>query len=167
MRQSAPTCRVKPGISRLFLTLCLLGILLVAVLAANVKPVEADLTISPVADALLRKDKPNANFGSSTQLVVDATPRIDTLLRFEASGIGGAGVQQATIRLYVVDGSNAGGSLFPVDQTPWTERGVTWNKAPSAASAVPLATTGSIVRNTWASFDVTSRVTGDGIYSFR
>jgi hypothetical protein len=49
--------------------------------------------------------------------------------------------------------------------TPWTELGLNYDNAP-AISGTPLSFTGVAAANTWAEFDVTAAIIGNGVYSF-
>jgi hypothetical protein len=73
-------------------------------------------------------------------------------------------VQSATLRLWVTNGSSNGPSLYQTDSS-WTETGITWNNRPAATSGA-IANAGSIPAGTWAEFNVTSVVTGNGTYDF-
>jgi len=124
------------------------------------------LTFTPSADATIRSDSSSTNYGSAISLEVDGTPVYDFLTKFTVSGIGSKSVSNAKLRLYNVDPSDAGGSFYPVIDNSWTESGVTWNNAP-AAGATSIGSIGSVTAGNWYEVDVTSVITGDGMYSFR
>ena len=124
-------------------------------------------TFTPSADASVRDDKPTKNYGAALQLAVDASPRRASLLSFAVNGVGGSTVTQAVLRLRVEGGSPVGGDLYPLADTSWSERSVTWDTAPPPSSTVPLGSLGKVSAGTWVSIDVTGAVTGDGIYGFR
>ena len=125
------------------------------------------LTFAPTDDAYIFQSKPSKNFGSATTLQTDGSPIKDFLIRFNVSGIGTSTVSSATLRLYVVDTSPAGGVIHPTTTSTWNEASVTWANAPPAASS-PTATIGSVTSTgTWITVDVTPFVTGDGVVSLR
>ena len=67
------------------------------------------------------------------------------------------------VRLYVTDETPDGPQLASTS-TAWTENGITWANAPAYSGS--FGDLGSVARNTWVEFDVTSRVTGPGAYGF-
>ncbi len=124
------------------------------------------LTFAPTDDAYIRSDMPGSNFGQATTVQTDGSPIKDFLMRFAVSGIGSKTVTSATLRLYCVDPSDAGGVFRPTATSSWNEGSVTWANAPAALSA-PTATRGSVTAGTWVTVDVKPFVTGDGVVSFR
>ena len=127
--------------------------------------VEDTLTILPTNDATVKLDFPAENFGAVREVEVDARSRKDFLMTFDVSGIGTRTVVNAKLRLFCTDGSNQGGDFHEID-TDWSEDSVTWDNAPPANPDV-LASLGPVVRNTWVEVDLSSLITGDGIYSLR
>ncbi len=122
------------------------------------------LTFSPQADAYVRADRPDANFGSATSLQVDNSPVTHSLIRFTVSGVGSRTVSSVKLRLYCVNASGVGGSFYPlVDPGSWQEGTVTWNTKP-AADTTPITSLGSVAADTWYEVDLTSLVVGDGTY---
>jgi hypothetical protein len=111
-------------------------------------------------------DLPTSNFGSDSLLGVDNSPVKNLLLKFTVTGVGSRTVVSAKLRLYCLDPATFGGEFHRVADTTWTEGSVTWNTAPAADSII-LGTLGSVVSGTWYEVDVTSLVTGDGIFSLR
>jgi hypothetical protein len=124
------------------------------------------LTFGPSADTQILATRPNKNFGSATTLPVDNDPTRQVLLKFTVSGVGGATVANAKLRIFCMNGSPVGGAFFRVADTSWLENTVTWGNAPAADPSV-LASLGAVKRNTWYEIDLSSLVTGDGTYSLR
>ncbi|MCG8606166.1 IPT/TIG domain-containing protein, partial [bacterium] len=99
-----------------------------------------------------------------------STSTINTFLKFDVTGLGGT-VGSATLRLYVEDASNDGGSIYAVSNsydstsTPWTEDGLIWDNAPVIAGT-PLSSVGAAAVGEIAEFDLTPAITADGMYSF-
>ena len=121
-------------------------------------------TFAAEADSYVYEAQPATNFGTSTQLLCDggsgSTQQI--YLRFAVSGVTSA-VTGAKVRLYVTNRTNNGPAVYATSNT-WTETGITWNNRPSP-TGTPTDDTGVLARNTWAEFDVTPLITGDGTYS--
>src|SRR4030042_5217596 len=122
----------------------------------------SSLTLAVEADARVLESNPTTNYGMTTRLGID-TPGEESYLRFTVSGVT-SGIQSATLRLYVTNGSSNGPSLYLTDNS-WTETGITWNNRPAPTSGV-IADVGSIVANGWAEDDLTSALTGNGTYDF-
>jgi hypothetical protein len=141
--------------------------------AQNLSPVSDPATITtppppivftPTDDASIRSDSAATNFGSTTVLEADKKPARDALLRFAVSGLGGRRVVSAALRVHCVDGSSAGGA-FRAAGSSWSEGTVTWNVAPAGGSLV--GSLGTVSAGQWYQLDVTSLVSGDGVYSVR
>jgi hypothetical protein len=133
-------------------------------------PPPVQLTFTPPHDTWVRSSSPSSNFGSRSELSVRASPQTTrSYLKFVVSGVSGA-VQNAKLRLRVVDGGTDGGFVylasnnFAGSSTPWTESGLTWNNAPGLGGALNFTGTASL--NSWVEVDVTAAVTGNGTYSF-
>jgi hypothetical protein len=129
------------------------------------------LNLTPNADARVQDNTPTTNYGTSTSLRArSSAPAYCTYFNFTVSGVTRP-VQSAKLRLFVVDASKVGGSIYQVSNnylntsTPWTEGGLIWSNAPLISGA-PLSTLGAVALNTWVEFDVTAAITGNGIYSF-
>ncbi len=138
---------------------------------ATSTPGTSVLNFAPNADARVEDNHVTTNYGNSPQLRARSSgPAYTSYLRFVVSGVTGA-VQSARLRLYVIDASTSGGSIYTTANnyinttTPWTETGLTWQNAP-AISGAPLSTLGAVALNTWAEYDVTAAVTGNGTYNF-
>jgi hypothetical protein len=112
-------------------------------------------TLRPVADAYVFEAEPTANFGAETRLRADgdAGRRLTSLLRFDVSGVAGT-VEDARLRLYVVDdGTVSGPSVGAVGQG-WEESSVTWESRPRTAAAV--AEMGPAPVGSWVELEVTA-----------
>ncbi|MCC6799129.1 MAG: DNRLRE domain-containing protein, partial [Anaerolineae bacterium] len=128
-------------------------------------------TFAPVADAQVKQSSPTRNYGviNNLRATYSTSSQIDSYLKFDLSGLSGT-VTRATLRLFFYDGGPSGGSVSLAENTyrgsgtAWTETGVTWNNRPALLSA--LATAGAVTNNTWAEYDVTAAITGNGTYTF-
>jgi len=138
----------------------------IPVVVNNAPTQTTTVTFAPTADANIKADTPDTNYGSATRVGFDASPVEHALLKFTVSGLGGAQVTNAKLRLYNVDASSKGGDFYRVADNGWTETGVTWNNAP-AADATPIASLGIVDIDTWYEVDLTSLITREGTYSLR
>lgn len=129
--------------------------------ATNTVPVTG-LTLPAAADARVLSASPTTNYGTVNRLDVDS-PGEQSYIRFNVSGVNGA-VTSARLRLYVTNGSSNGPSVY-LTSNSWAENTITWNNKPAATSGA-VANVGSITSSTWAEFDLTTTVTGNGIYDF-
>ena len=125
-------------------------------------PISTAVSLAPVADARVLESNPTTNYGALSRLDVDS-PGQESYLRFTVTGVSGA-VQSATLRLFVSNGSTNGPSLYRTSDS-WTETGLTWNNRPAPTSGA-IADVGAMVSNSWAEYNVTAQVTGNGTYSF-
>ncbi len=127
-------------------------------------PPDPTLVAAAAQDAYVKSSSPSSNYGSASYLRLrDASPSYRTYIQFQVSSLSGT-PWRATLRLYAYDGSNSGGDVYSVANS-WTESGITWNNAP-AISGPALDSLGAVADDTWAEYDVTDAVTGNGTYSF-
>ncbi|WP_307101759.1 CBM96 family carbohydrate-binding protein [Arthrobacter globiformis] len=125
----------------------------------------ATVTIGPSADAVVKKDTPNTNYGTAIGLKADNSPVEMSFLKFTVAGTGST-VTGAKLRLFISDPSTLGGQFRRVQNTTWAENTINWSNAPAADSTV-IASVGSASMNTFVDVDVFSVIKGDGTYSFR
>src|SRR5215212_4837407 len=127
----------------------------------------APLTLVPAADAQVTEATPNATSGTLLQLLVDggSDPDVESYLRFDVSGIT-APVQRATLRLWVQpNGGTKDGPSIQATGTNWNETSLTWNTRPTPTSGT-LDDKGRLPGSSWAEYDVTAAVSGNGTVSF-
>jgi len=120
--------------------------------------------LNPVADATIREDHPENNYGSSATLETDNSPVKNFLLKFNVTGIDNRQIVSATLRLYNVNHSSQGGEFHVVADSAWNEEKVTWNNAPSLNPAI-IASFGAVTEGNWYEADITTLVQTDGVYS--
>ncbi|KFE66832.1 hypothetical protein DB31_9046 [Hyalangium minutum] len=120
--------------------------------------VEEARTFIPIADARVDANNPATNYGGDSVLKVDASPDYETFLRFEVSGLSGT-VRRAKLRLYATDATANGPSVYTTGSS-WQESSVTFQTKPSVQTH--LSTAGAVAANTWAEWDVTAAVSGNG-----
>jgi len=131
-------------------------------------------TFTPAADAQVKSSSPTTNYGSDAGLRLRQGTPSNTItyhsyLQFAVAGLSGS-VSAATLRLYVTDGSNDGGTVYLSGNDfstggPWTEGGLTWNNAPAATSGA-LGSAGPVATGAWVELPVTPVVGGNGTYTF-
>jgi hypothetical protein len=122
-------------------------------------------TFTPAQDTFVRSNFPTENNGAVVTLRAykSGSSETHTYLMFTVSGLSGAPAS-AKIRLLVKDASAAGGALYTVSDTGWSESTMTWNTRPALGAFV--ANLGAAALNAWVEIDVSSIVTGNGTYSF-
>jgi spore coat protein U-like protein len=117
-----------------------------------------------VADATVKNNNPTRNYGSRSDLEVDANSIKIIYFRFNVSGLSGT-VVSARIQLECTNQSPFGGTIYDISDTSWQERTVTWENRPAvdglAQDALGAVSVGDIVE-----LDVTAVVTGNGTYNF-
>ena len=102
------------------------------------------------------------NQGSSSQLRIDASPTVNTYMRFDVQGLVGT-VDNATLRVYVQTTSSAGFSVQEVADNSWVEGSITFSNAPAIGAVINSS--GSTTAGSYVDIDVTSYVTGNGLLS--
>ena len=118
----------------------------------------------PADDASVFMSLPDRNFGSESKLDVDTDTVQWAYLKFNVEGISG-NIRSAKIVLHNRGPSDAGGDIYSVPDTAWSESGITWNTRPPTEGP-PIDSLGAVSEGTVYAFDVTPRVTGDGEYAF-
>ena len=108
------------------------GVLLLGLLFVG--PAYAQIT--PLGDSYTNTADGTANYGAATTLDVDAAAQI-TYIQFPLSSIpAGAGVSQATLKLFVNSVKTAGSFNVYYVSGPWSESGLTSELAPVLGSAI-------------------------------
>ncbi len=121
----------------------------------------ATYTFEPVADAYVAGDFATTNYGPSAVLKVDASPSFRSYLRFHAGDVSGT-IRKATLRLYTTSNSATGYQVKRVTDQTWEEGTITYANVPSLGSLI--GSSGNFAAGNWTSVDVTSLITGNGIY---
>ncbi|WP_367873383.1 DUF5060 domain-containing protein [Luteolibacter sp. Populi] len=106
------------------------------------------------------------NFNSTVLRLENSSRKRIIYLQFDASGV--TAPTSATLKLTEGDDVSSGSMtvrVFAAASNGWTEGGITGSNAP-AKGAELASFTGDITQSKVLSFDVSSRVTGPGIYSF-
>jgi hypothetical protein len=119
-------------------------------------------TFTSAADAYVSAGHPDSNYGSLTELHVDASPERRAYLRFDVQGVSSS-IARATLRLYAQNGSLVGYDVRPVADNAWNELTLTYNTAPAMGNIA--GSSGPYVTGNWVAVDVTSLVSGNGLLS--
>ena len=120
------------------------------------------VTLIPAADAYVNSGAPSTNYGSATQIRVDASPVVNSYLKFNVQGLSGS-VASAQLRIYANTGSGAGIQVYGVSNTSWVENTITYSNAPAIGSLG--GSLGGFTAGTWITVDVTPLITGNGTFS--
>lgn len=123
-------------------------------------------SFASAADATIRQDSPDNNYGFIPTLQTDNSPVKNFLLKFNVTGVDNRYVEKATLRLYDEDPSSMGGDFHFMPDSNWDEGTVTWNNAPVPDPFV-YASLDSVAAGNWYEVDLTPLITTDGTYSFR
>src|SRR5215217_7018155 len=121
----------------------------------------ATYTFPALADSYVAADFASTNYGLSGTLKADASPDYRSYLRFNVDDINGT-VTNATLRLYTTSSSATGYQVKRVTDQAWEEGSITYASAVAAGSAI--GSSGNISSGNWTTVDVTSLVTGNGVY---
>jgi len=130
--------------------------------AATDTPTSSDNILMPLADAYVNASTPTTNYGFQTTLRADASPDVRSYLRFNVQGLSGA-VSSATLRVFANSGSASGYQIRAVSDNTWSEAAINYNNAPSVGTLI--GSSGTFGAATWTTVDVTSYITGNGMYN--
>ncbi len=126
-------------------------------------PTTATYTFTPVADSYVTSAYPTTNYGTSATLKAQSgSPISNSYLRFNVNGIVGT-ITKATLKLYTSTSSGTGYQVRNVTDNTWEENLLTYNNAPAYGPVI--STSGGFSSSTWVSTNVTTLVTGTGVYN--
>ena len=126
-------------------------------------PTSGTWTFAAAADSYVDASNATANYGTSTQLRIDASPQQISYLRFDISGVSGS-VSGVTLRLYAQAKGSKGCSVLPVADSTWGETTINWNNAPARGSSA--ASCASFSANSWVEVSLpVGLVSGNGSLS--
>jgi hypothetical protein len=125
-------------------------------------PASGGLVLVPMEDAKIKASSPNGAY-DTTDLWLKANERA-SLLKFDLGDLPGGTIDRAVVRLYVLDASNLGGTLYRTG-TEWNETSVTWNTQPAVVGEA-LSSNGKIIAGEYVEFDVTAVVRDRGTVAF-
>ncbi len=91
----------------------------------------ADTTVTAAADAHVRSDRPDRNYGTVDHVRIrQASTEYRGLVRFDVAAIPST-VTSATVRMFVDDASPSAGDLFLGRQRLGRDHGVNWSNQPA------------------------------------
>ena len=127
------------------------------------------LTYLAAADARVEEALPLDNFGTDTHLnVVNIEGEsVESYIRFNVTDLADP-YEQATLQVYIPEnasGTDVAPSLYLASSSTWSETGISWANRPSR-SIDPVAQSTLGGSGTWAVYDVSNVVTGNGEYTF-
>lgn len=134
-----------------------------AMIDITIDVVQASITLNPAADSYVDGSATGSNFGSSTQMRVDASPDRRGYVRFDVTGISGT-VTSATLRVRANSTHSAGYEVQEVTDSGWDEAAITFANAPSFGPV--LGASGPTTSGAYSEIDVTGYVSGNGQHSF-
>jgi hypothetical protein len=117
-------------------------------------------TVVVAEDSYIHMGQPTNNFGLDSLAIRGGGQKRYPYLKFNVGGLNGS-VTQAVLRVY----SETEGDLveaLAVNDSSWTEMGITWDNAPSRGTAIG---SGQAVAGSWFSIDVTGYISSTGSYS--
>ncbi len=121
-----------------------------------------------LADTYTNAGKPAKNFARAPELWLQSSPEQRIYVRVQVSGLHGAPVKRAVLRLTVSTASkadsNRGGQIRRIDACAWNA--VTFKSRLALTGSAPNPDVGPVVRGAAVDFDVTNLVPGDGTYCF-
>jgi hypothetical protein len=120
------------------------------------------VTFTPIADAYVNSGSPTTLYGSATTLRADASPDVHSYLRFNVQGLSGA-VSRATLWVFANSAANLGHEIHSVNDNTWTEAAINYNNAPAVGGLI--GSFGTVTAGTWTTVDVTSFITGNGVFN--
>jgi acid phosphatase type 7 len=127
------------------------------------------VTFAPRADARVEEASPTTNFGTLTKLAArgGTVPDVESFVRFGVTGVSGT-VHSAELVLRTGNWTDAGtidGPALYRTAANWTEDGITWSSRPARMGGV-VDDQGPLGIDSPVTYDVSSVVQGDGLYSF-
>ena len=125
----------------------------------------SSVKFTPVADSYVNSANPSTNYGTNVSLRVDAAAAsiMRSYLRFTVSGLGGAAVQSAMLRIYANSANSAGFSVLALADNTWGETTITYSNAPTPGSTIKSSA--GFGSGTWVQVDISSYVNGEGTYN--
>jgi hypothetical protein len=143
-----------------------IGVILLAIsmiLPVHVQAADTSMKFTPSADAFVLATSPDNNYGSNISLRVDNSPDTRSYLRFDVIGLAGSQIISAKLRVYANSANTTGYSVQVVDDTSWTESGITFQNAPPIGDEIVKSS--SFKKAVWTEVDITPFITGDGTYN--
>ncbi|HVL24511.1 MAG TPA: DNRLRE domain-containing protein [Thermomicrobiales bacterium] len=121
--------------------------------------VAGNVSLQPVADAMVQEANPTTNSGRTSSMRADLSPHEEAYIRFDIPADSGA-ISSAILRMWVRDGTTNAPAIAPSNDVTWGETTITWSNKP--AYGTPGPDLGAVSTSTWVEYDVTSLVTRTG-----
>lgn len=122
------------------------------------------MTLIPLDDSYVNSASPTKNYGLVTTLRADASPVVNSYLRFTVPNLNGKTITHASLMIFVNSRSSQGLAAQAVADNTWAENTINFNNAPAMGNT--LASASPVTGGTWIKLDVTSYVIGAGTYNF-
>ncbi|HEY0734263.1 MAG TPA: DNRLRE domain-containing protein, partial [Herpetosiphonaceae bacterium] len=152
------------GLFLLAIAVAVISPLLYASLSASAQTA-GTLVLAPVADTYVSAEEPAKNFGAERRIAIDGNPDEQSFIRFAVQGISGP-VASAVLRLQVANPSPAAnGTIRLMSNTTWSETETIYTNRP-AIDGAQVGTFNQVADGMWVEINVTSAITGAGVYSF-
>ena len=119
------------------------------------------LTFPASADTFVIAEFPDNSYGGSTIMRVDGSPIARSYLRFAVSGLNGASIVSAKLRIFANSSNSAGYSVAALSDNNWGEKTITYTNAPAPGGVINAA----VVAGQWVETDVTSYIQGEGSFN--
>lgn len=133
--------------------------------ASIVAEEDGTLRFGPTADAYVVQEKPDENLGDEETLIIDEEPMSVGYIQFEVGGLEQP-VDQATLRVWAVNGTRSAPDLWLSPSMSLEEDSVTWTTRPAVDVLVEEGEQQDVSEGSWFEIDVSHVVQGDGAYSF-
>lgn len=131
-------------------------------------PSGPEIKVTASGDARVSQNNSSKNYGKEDFLRVRnyGNESWKTVLKFEVTGLTGA-PKSAKLRLFANDGGPDAGTLFAISSN-WSEGTISWKTTPvfTTANKIGKSTNTSVNDQSWAEFNVTGKITGNGTYAF-
>jgi hypothetical protein len=116
------------------------------------------------ADAYVTADSSGSNFGVNTRLRTDSTPSMRVYFKFNLTELP-SNYRKVVLRVFGTSSNDTGYTVHRVGSNSWGEKNITWETAPNVNDTV-LARSGVVRTGVWNAIDVTSAISGPGVYTF-
>ena len=117
----------------------------------------SDIVIESHADTFVREDRASRNYGSSSRVESDGSPRKIGYMKFDLAQAAGVQIDQAVLRMYVTNSTSGTPGICETD-TNWGEQTMTYNPHPSCMGSDIASVADASQRNTWVTVDLTDFV---------
>jgi len=130
---------------------------------ATTPDLPSTLTIYPNADSYVNESLLDSNYGSATSLRVDASPILNSFMRFSVQGLYGRAITRVQLLIFANSSSGNGLDALAVSDNNWTENTINFSNAPVMDGI--LGSSSLVSAGTWINFDLTGYIIGEGDYS--